>query len=128
MNSPHDTSIPQTVAPWLGACLGKAESLAGVGANWDSYGAAPIERQSIEHAKQLLMELARNAAIEAPAITATPSGNVGLCWDDGQRSLDVEVHPDGVLRFAYVDEQAPQRDHDGETRDGRRLSKLLADG
>lgn len=94
-------------------------------ANWDSYGAASVDLRSIRLAKSLVTELAKIETVEAPTVTATSTGNVAFCWDDGERSLDVEVRSDGLLEFAYLNESQPTWDKEGVTCEVDDLAVLL---
>ena len=80
---------------------------------------------SIAFAKQVLSALSRVDTVEAPTVTASPQGNVALCWDDGIRSLDIEMLPAGIVAFSYMNENDPQMDCEGATRDINHLIVLL---
>jgi hypothetical protein len=116
----------RTVPPgWLHDCIARIEQLRSLSANWNSYGALPIDLRSIMLAKSLLVELAFVDSIEEPTVTASPSGNVAFCWDDGERSLDVEVLPDNLLEYAYLNESQPSLDEEGQTCEVNKLAFLL---
>jgi len=63
--------------------------------------------------------------VEEPTVTATPSGNAALCWDDGERSLDLEVHPNGDLEYSYLNVSPAIPAEDSQTTDIGRLAFLL---
>lgn len=110
---------------WLDERLEQVERLLELEANWNSYGANPIAFDSVVRAQALLLALARIEDVESPTVTASPDGNVAFCWDYDRGSLDVEVLPDGVFQFAYINESDSSRDEDGTTVDAGRLAVLL---
>lgn len=106
---------------WLDEQIDQLHRLLKLQRNWDSYGAEPIDPRSVRLAKQLLRWLAQFVAIEAPTVTASPDGNAALCWDNGHRSLDVEILPDGSIEYAYLNDE----DQEGTTLDAEDLAILL---
>jgi hypothetical protein len=111
--------------PWLEGCLARIRRLGTLRANWDSYGALPVDPSSADMAAEVLRALAMVETVEEPTVTATPAGNAALCWDDGQRSLDVEVRPDGVLEYSYLNESRAIPDEENLTDDIGQLAVLL---
>lgn len=68
-------------------------------ANWDGYGAEPVDPLSVEWAEQLLEELPRS--IPLPEIAVAPDGDVVLEWfSDRSRVLSVSIGAGGEVRFA----------------------------
>lgn len=94
--------------------------------NWDSYGAASIDPDSVHRAQRLLWALCAQG-IPRPTVTATPTGNAAFCWDDGRASVDVEVCPDDLFKAIRVDRIADQTEA-VETRDWRVVEWMLAAG
>lgn len=115
-NSPPD---------WLKGCLARIRRLGTLRANWDSYGARPVDVSSIALAAEVLQSLAMVETVEEPTVTATPSGNAALCWDDGERSLDLEVYSDGDMEYSYLNVSAAIPDEEGRTRSIEELAYLL---
>jgi hypothetical protein len=115
----------KSVPPWLQGCLAQIGRMRDLKANWDSYGALPVDPDSLILAEPLLKDLAYVDTLEPPTVTASPAGNVAFCWDDGERSLDLEVRPDGILEYAYLNESQPAYDQEGETQDANALVYLL---
>ena len=114
-------------APWCYECLQHVDRLQELPPNWNSYGALPIANASIEYAKEVLVALSSFTGISRPRIAASPSGHVALSWDwvHGTRELDVEVRSDGLIRYAYSDENAPSDDVDAETNDIGEIVAIL---
>jgi len=111
-------------ATWLGDALAHVEQLGALPANWDSYGSAPVAMSSIVQACRFVTELAHVPGVMRPAITATPDGEVGFCWDTGRWSLDAAVEPSGAIRYAFVASDPPQ-ERESVTRDISDLIPLL---
>src|SRR3990167_7857996 len=67
---------------------------------WDSYGALPIDRNTLARA---LAVLSRVMPPDAPAPQAVPlnDGGVQFEWHVGGIDLEFEVHPRGTMRLAY---------------------------
>lgn len=112
-------------APWLNAALAKLEGLRALPANWDSYDALPVGLESIAWAKEILAQLATYAGVDAPTVTATPDGHVGLCWDMGRWSLDASIDSAGVIGFVFLDEDASDENREARTCDPRDLVPFL---
>ncbi len=60
-------------------------------------------------------------------MSASPAGYVALSWEweNHSRELDMEILPDGVMRYSYLDEPQPARDREGETSDPTLIAYLL---
>lgn len=114
-------------ADWCETCLREIDRLRDVVNNWNSYGALPVDRDSIEVARRLVAMLCEVAGIDHPRVAASPAGNVALSWEWQQhtRELDLEIVADGTLRFSYIDEAHPSQDLQGETIDPTYIAQLL---
>lgn len=124
--SPHRLVFAVRNTPdWVCNRVEQLHALLQLKENWDSYGAEPMDPRSVVHAENLLRWLARFVGVEAPTVTASPDGHAALCWDDGQRSLEVEVRSDGVFQFTFIDEKDASRDEEAEIMDAGRLAELL---
>jgi len=112
---------------WLSR-LRQLDDLSRLGPNWNSYGAEPIDKDSITVAAAILRCLATESSIELPTVTASPDGNAALAWDDGRYCLDLEVLPDGRMEYAFVDRADAEQDQEGRTREIQRIVSLLSRG
>ncbi len=110
---------------WLDERMDHLRSLLELQDNWDSYGGRAIDRQSVEIATQLLKALAVVEGVEAPTVTASPDGNAALCWDNGRRSLDLEVMPDGRFEYVFLNEDNASKDEEGITHNADGFAELL---
>lgn len=109
-------------APWLDDALEAISSLAGLGGNWDSYGANAVDAGSVACARQVAEFLAGCVSVRPPVVTATPDGDVAFCWDTGNWSLDASVDRTGLISYAFIDERDAGKEYEGRTRD---LSDLV---
>lgn len=110
---------------WLSEVLERIDQLADLPANWDSYGAAMVDGGSMDYAAELIRNIAFVDTVGAPIVTASPDGNVVLCWDNGERSLDLEVLADGEVGYAYMNHSDSSKDEEGKTRRGHDILRLL---
>ena len=113
-------------ANWLPTVIAELDALGDLEANWDSYGALPIDPVSIEYAARLANLLAERKGIREPAVGATPDGHAGLSWDGGSWSLDVDVTPDGLWEYVIFVKGA--RDIEGSTDDPSIFVAVLTEG
>jgi hypothetical protein len=116
-------AIRETQPKWLRDSLRKLQELATLQENWDSYGASPVNANSVVRAQELVCYLARFVGVDEPAVGATPEGHVGFSWDEGAWSLDAEVLPNGRIAYVYLDERDSANDRETTT---RRWADLLA--
>ena len=110
---------------WFTECVDTIKGLEQLQVNWDSYGARAVEPRSIENAVVVLCELARIETVERPTVTASPEGHAALCWDYGDRSLDVEFLPDGQIEYVFMNQKDPSKDDEGIIREIQVLANLL---
>ena len=111
--------------PWYQTRRQQVIDLGELRPNWDSYGAPTISKRSIVLAEMLLKKLASFVSVEEPTVTASPNGNVGFCFDNGERCLDVEVRDDGTFEFVYLSQLNESKDEEGVTSDSNDLLYLL---
>ncbi len=70
-------------------------------ANWDGYGAAPLDPIAISRAKQFIDALPTDSSY--PEVGAMPDGDISLDWDIGsRRSLTVALGPQTRLAYAMI--------------------------
>ncbi len=114
-------------ASWVSDCVARIERLRELTPNWNSYGANPVDVGSIASATQLVPWLAGIEGINSPRVAASPEGYVALSWEWEQqtRELDLEVLPDGTLRYSFLDERRPAADVEAETTNPGKIADLL---
>jgi len=74
-----------------------------LGENWDNYGALPIDRDSIEHAKEIIQGLT-DRMLEGLKVLPSPDGRVCFERDTPRRYVEFFVRKDGVLEFIKSEE------------------------
>lgn len=114
-----------TYPDWYRDKMDQVEELQKLADNWDSYGAKSVRYPSIECAASLLDYLAMFEGIEEPTVTASPQGNACLCWDNGKRSLDVEVFEDGSFDYVYLNANDSSQDKESNTDSPNQIARLL---
>lgn len=114
---------------WLQPILNQISQLSSLSPNWDSYGALAPNEKSIKRAQDFIGWLCCFVGIEKPDFALTASGNVTFMWewDHGTRNLDVEIQPDGTIRFSFLDERDEEREEEGQTQDSVKILSLLTD-
>lgn len=120
-------ALRDQAADWCNNCLDNVDQLRELSFNWDSYGAKPVDSDSIQVAQQLLLQLAKFHGVDCPRVGASPAGHVAFSWEweNHSRELDLEVLPDGTLRYSYLDEAQPDHDREGETTTPDLIAHLL---
>ncbi len=122
---PPTLAIRKQAPGWVPERADQLRRLLELQENWDSYGAKPIDPRSVEFAVRLVTSLASVEGIEAPTVTASPDGNAAFCWDDGQRSMDIEVLPDGLFEYALLSQLDSSKAEEGSTQSAAQLAVLL---
>jgi hypothetical protein len=70
-------------------------------ANWDGYGAAPIDQETFRQALNVLAALP--LGLQQPSVGAEPDGHVTLEWYRSPwRTLSVSVSPEGDLHYSAL--------------------------
>ena len=70
-------------------------------ANWDGYGAQPVQEKTYHLAHQFLAALPLSTPL--PSIGAEPDGHITAEWHRSpQRTLSVSISPDGELHYAAL--------------------------
>ena len=100
----------------------RLEELAGLGPNWDSYGAAPISADAIAGAQRLLAAVAMEAdnpagdGVRPYVVVPVANGGVQIEWRGPDAGIEVAIGPDGDLGYLLVTGEEPARTF--EERDG----------
>lgn len=74
------------------------DRLASLEANWDAEGAEPIDPQVIQAARQLAEDLPENL-VGPPAVVPMATGNLQFEWNDGPRSLELEIESPTTIHY-----------------------------
>jgi hypothetical protein len=88
---------------WLDDALRALNAASALPANWDSYGARPVNQRTLEHALQILTRI-MNDSFPAPEILATSHGGIQFLWNARKRELKVAVNAPYRGEYYYFDE------------------------
>lgn len=78
---------------WFEHLLWRLRSLLSLRPNWNGYGELPVHPASAKRVVALLNEISYVG--DAPAVVPLPDGGLQLEWHHAERSLEVEVPPNG---------------------------------
>ena len=92
---------------WLGPTSEALNRLSSLGANWDSYGALPIDPAHLVSAIELLSLIMREST-PVPSVVPTTQGSVQLEWHT--RGVDLEIEVLSPQRFIVSFEDAVNGD------------------
>jgi hypothetical protein len=92
---------------WLNNLLDELTALSRLPANWDSYGARPIDPQAALMAARFLDSVLREDSF-LPKLVPTVRGNIQLEWYNDRAELEVEVGAQGPLTACFVDHQSKE--------------------
>jgi hypothetical protein len=98
--------LEQVAVPtWVQPVLDRLSELAALPQDWDSYGALPVARQSVEMALSALSAIMSEGA-ELPWIVPLPSGGLQLEWHRADSDIEIALDPvDAVI--CIDDEEIP---------------------
>src|SRR5437660_1662213 len=80
------------------AVCARLDDLAGLPANWDSYGAPVIDRNILEAARRFIRSLPENLA-PCPLVVPMSGGNLQLEWHRGSKILELEFEDTATIRY-----------------------------
>jgi hypothetical protein len=66
--------------------------------NWDREGANPIDHAIVQSAGRFISRLPENIA-SVPAVVPMAKGNLQFEWNEGQRSLELEIETPTTVRY-----------------------------
>ncbi len=95
-------SVPHSSVERMEAAIARIRSLASLESNWDSYGAAPLQRGAVLHAIRLVAAILQNEDVPLPAIVPTSHGGLQLEWHRGRATLEMEVLPDRTVEVFFL--------------------------
>jgi hypothetical protein len=90
------------VPTWVQPVLDRLSELVALPQGWDSYGALPVDRQSVEMALSVLSAVMSDGA-ELPWIVPLPSGGLQLEWH--RADSDIEIALDHVEAAICLDDE-----------------------
>jgi hypothetical protein len=93
------------------AVLSALDDLKILPSNWSAYGANPIDRRTIEAAKELILAVPSDI-IEPPRVVPMTRGRLQLEWHRGNRSLELEFETSDNIHFLKWDSDLGIEDED----------------
>ena len=87
---------------WQRRVLGNLLRLKHLSQSWDTYGSPQLQYGAEAAAAELIASL---SVLEPPLphVAPVPGGGVQFEWEHGNRSLEIEVQPDGSMEYLVVD-------------------------
>jgi len=83
--------------------LREINSLLRLAANWDCYGARPIDGEIVDSATQFVRNLSHEM-IEKPRVIPLTHGRMQFEWNRGPKSLEIEFEEPGKVHFLKCDD------------------------
>jgi hypothetical protein len=127
------TSVPGIVveykgkAPrWLKSAIQTLNELLSLPANWDSYGARPIDPTTAIFSLKLLSEV-MSPNVPVPLVVPTNRGGVQLEWHTRGIDLEIEVQQPERISVCYEDHRLEDEWEEELTSDLTRLSDALSE-
>ena len=84
------------------AVYGSLDELRGFKANWDGYGAIPLDPRNLDAARRFVESLP-DEAIPHPMVVPMTRGRVQLEWHRGNRSLELEFEAPATIHYLQWD-------------------------
>jgi hypothetical protein len=72
--------------------------------NWDAEGAPPIDQRIIQAAREFVSRLPEHIAT-IPAVVPSAAGNLQFEWNEGRRSLELEIERPSTIHYLKWDSQ-----------------------
>lgn len=91
---------------WLSPMLNSLREVLALPANWDSYGAHPVDLKAVAFAIEFLIQVMRKDTM-VPVVVPTVKGGIQLEWHARGIDLEMEVSPQGRCFVSYQS----SRDH-----------------
>lgn len=109
---------------WSTTVLREVCGLLDLKSNWDTYGAAPIKRETAMFAIQMLQSVMRE---QTPTPSVVPSSIGGIQFEWHTNALDLEVHVAGPYDadFWFEDRDRGENIEDTISNDFRRLDEAV---
>jgi hypothetical protein len=111
---------------WLESTIQTLNELLSLPADWDSYGARPIDPTTAIFSLQLLSEV-MGPNVPAPLVVPTNRGGVQLEWHTRGIDLEIEIQQSGRISVCYEDHRSGNEWEEELTSDLTRLSGALSE-
>jgi len=107
---------------WLREVSASLNKLGDLGRDWDSYGSQPVSAQALLTARMIFSRL-NITDHPKPHTCAVAGGGVGIHWRVGTRDLELEIDPDGSIR--YLQTILPENMQDGTVETAEQIQSVL---
>ena len=122
-----------TLSPFDLSVVRKLDRLATLKAGWDAERAQPICRRILRAARDLVSRLPGNikGSVPAPAVVpmargADLPGNLQFEWDDGKRSLELEIETPATIHYLkWAPDEGCEEEDFFDIRDNDRTISLI---
>ena len=109
--------------PWLREVYDRLIELSRLRVNWDSYGGRPVRAEALVRARKLLSNL-QVGDFPMPHVSPVPDGGLVFHWRVADRDLEIEIEPNGTIRFLRTELPALQME-DGEVESLARAQEIV---
>jgi hypothetical protein len=88
--------IPAELAqqPWFDALFSRCQDLLALPSDWDSYGAHPVNVETLE---RILALLAYLPIADLPSIVPLHDGGLQIEWHTANADVEIDIHPRGAI-------------------------------
>jgi hypothetical protein len=122
-------SEAETARQTYGKTIADLKRIAGLGADWDSYGSAPPTNVAVETADRLIETVYRDSLLSARnpslpySVAPLSGGGFQLEWRGENEAIEVQVSPEGAFGYLLVKGAEPSCAY--EEGDGAPESRIL---
>lgn len=102
---PHGIELSSQPLPWIQEAIRAVLNFESLPANWNSYGARPIQRSLIFSAILVLRQLAQPKTPK-PALIPTTEGGVQIEWHQGGIDLEIKIISPQRCSMSFEDSRA----------------------
>jgi|GEM_PF-5979272 len=103
-------AIPATISnDWLRPTLRAVARFRSLPENWDGYGSSPIKLEADRSTLSFLQTIG-NCSLVKPEVFPVAGGGLGMLFQSNDRELQIEVLPNGMIRFEKDKQDEPFQD------------------
>ncbi|MBI5197979.1 MAG: hypothetical protein HZA19_05150 [Nitrospirae bacterium] len=107
-NTQWDTVVPlYNLSNWQTEAIKKILQLSNLPPDWDSYGSQPPSVKVVNTAIDIIEAIPSQEDLPTPHLAPISGGGIQIEWNISQRDLEIEVIPDGSIRFLKAQNGEP---------------------